>query len=200
MSCPQSAAHVGLPAKAELASARPMSCGGSESRGGGVSSSGTRAYSSARLERFPDKEEVGGSSPPRSTGLGVSRSGGRSRRGSPDATPARTGRCCAGRRHRRATALDRRRGPLDGGDEGSRPALTVASVRPQHPGDVAQLAEHRLCKAGVRGSIPLVSTHRLHHKTTASPGPAAQETLSRSSLDRQIRCSEPCARRATTAS
>ena len=25
-------------------------------------------------------------------------------------------------------------------------------------GDVAQLAEHRLCKAGVRGSIPLVST------------------------------------------
>ena len=27
-------------------------------------------------------------------------------------------------------------------------------------GDVAQLAEHRLCKAGVRGSIPLVSTTR----------------------------------------
>jgi hypothetical protein len=26
-----------------------------------------RAYSSARLERFPDKEEVGGSSPPRPT-------------------------------------------------------------------------------------------------------------------------------------
>jgi hypothetical protein len=26
------------------------------------------------------------------------------------------------------------------------------------PGDVAQLVEHRLCKAGVRGSIPLVST------------------------------------------
>ena len=26
-------------------------------------------------------------------------------------------------------------------------------------GDVAQLAEHCLCKAGVRGSIPLVSTH-----------------------------------------
>ena len=26
------------------------------------------------------------------------------------------------------------------------------------PGDVAQLGEHRLCKAGVRGSSPLVST------------------------------------------
>jgi hypothetical protein len=25
-------------------------------------------------------------------------------------------------------------------------------------GDLAQLVEHRLCKAGVRGSIPLVST------------------------------------------
>jgi hypothetical protein len=28
-----------------------------------------RAYSSARLERFPDKEEVGGSSPPRPTNV-----------------------------------------------------------------------------------------------------------------------------------
>ena len=31
-------------------------------------------------------------------------------------------------------------------------------------GDVAQLAEHRLCKAGVEGSSPFVSTH-----TTADP-------------------------------
>jgi hypothetical protein len=30
------------------------------------------------------------------------------------------------------------------------------------PGDVAQLAEHCLCKAGVRGSIPLVSTKTSH--------------------------------------
>ena len=29
-------------------------------------------------------------------------------------------------------------------------------------GDLAQLVEHRLCKAGVRGSIPLVSTKSLH--------------------------------------
>ena len=55
-----------------------------------------RAYSSARLERFPDKEEVDGSSPSRPT--------------------------------------------------------------PLSNGDLAQLVEHRLCKAGVRGSIPLVST------------------------------------------
>ena len=29
-------------------------------------------------------------------------------------------------------------------------------------GDLAQLVEHRLCKAGVRGSIPLVSTQEAH--------------------------------------
>ena len=57
-----------------------------------------RAYSSARLERFPDKEEVDGSSPSRPT--------------------------------------------------------------PLSNGDLAQLVEHRLCKAGVRGSIPLVSTEK----------------------------------------
>src|SRR4051812_6227256 len=36
-------------------------------------------------------------------------------------------------------------------------------------GDVAQLAEHRLCKAGVEGSIPFVSTHpdlRTRHLVT----------------------------------
>ena len=38
-----------------------------------------------------------------------------------------------------------------------RPRLGRALARPAL-GDVAQLAEHRLCKAGVRGSIPLVST------------------------------------------
>ena len=40
-----------------------------------------------------------------------------------------------------------------------RPLSRPDSTAP--PGDVAQLAEHRLCKAGVRGSIPLVSTHSL---------------------------------------
>ena len=42
----------------------------------------------------------------------------------------------------------------------ARPALSLrlrtSSIAP--PGDVAQLAEHRLCKAGVGGSSPLVST------------------------------------------
>ena len=36
-------------------------------------------------------------------------------------------------------------------------ARRAGNVLVEH-GDVAQLAEHRLCKAGVRGSIPLVST------------------------------------------
>ena len=43
----------------------------------------------------------------------------------------------------------------------SRPEVSPppsSGYRPRGPGDVAQLAEHRLCKAGVRGSIPLVST------------------------------------------
>ena len=44
---------------------------------------------------------------------------------------------------------------------GCRPALGTDGLIPapaSAPGDVAQLAEHRLCKAGVRGSSPLVST------------------------------------------
>ena len=32
--------------------------------------------------------------------------------------------------------------------------------RRQTPGGVAQLGEHLLCKQGVRGSIPLISTER----------------------------------------
>ena len=36
--------------------------------------------------------------------------------------------------------------------------LTARRARLVVSGDVAQLVEHRLCKAGVRGSIPLVST------------------------------------------
>lgn len=36
-------------------------------------------------------------------------------------------------------------------------------------GDVAQLGEHRLCKAGVRGSSPLVSTE-FQPRTSASAG------------------------------
>ncbi|MEY2813674.1 MAG: hypothetical protein RL579_579, partial [Actinomycetota bacterium] len=62
------------------------------------------AYSSAWLERFPDKEEVGGSSPPR---------------------PTKQGR---------------------------------ENLIARFDGDLAQLVEHLLCKQGVRGSIPLVST------------------------------------------
>ena len=60
-----------------------------------------RAYSSAWLERFPDKEEVSGSSP-------------------------------------------------------LRPTISTLSLL--RYGDLAQLVEHLLCKQGVRGSIPLVST------------------------------------------
>ena len=61
---------------------------------------------------------------------------------------------------------------------GARRRPTVPVDRPDHPGDVAQLAEHRLCKAGVRGSIPLVSTVRLTLEkrqpvTESSPGESA---------------------------
>ncbi len=72
------------------------------------------AYSSAWLERFPDKEEVGGSSPPRPTIDVVLVY--------EDSSKTITIRCSA------------------------------------KNGDLAQLVEHCLCKAGVRGSIPLVST------------------------------------------
>ena len=75
------------------------------------------AYSSAWLERFPDKEEVGGSSPPRPTIDAVLVY--------EDYSKTITIRCSA------------------------------------NNGDLAQLVEHRLCKAGVRGSIPLVSTYKL---------------------------------------
>ena len=74
-----------------------------------------RAYSSAWLERFPDKEEVGGSSPPRPT-----------KRSSKDLSDLKK--------------------------------LDKVRKYPIKRGDLAQLVEHRLCKAGVRGSIPLVST------------------------------------------
>ncbi len=40
----------------------------------------------------------------------------------------------------------------------SAPALTPTDAA-SAPGDVAQLAEHRLCKAGVESSILFVSTH-----------------------------------------
>lgn len=36
------------------------------------------------------------------------------------------------------------------------------SSLPPSQGDVAQLGEHRLCKPGVVGSIPIVSTERVH--------------------------------------
>ena len=32
-------------------------------------------------------------------------------------------------------------------------------IQPDHSGDLAQLVEHLLCKQGVRGSTPLVSTN-----------------------------------------
>ncbi len=33
-------------------------------------------------------------------------------------------------------------------------------IQPDHSGDLAQLVEHLLCKQGVRGSTPLVSTKK----------------------------------------
>ena len=71
-------------------------------KSGSLALSVLRAYSSAWLERFPDKEEVSGSSP-------------------------------------------------------LRPTLLTRSAKNKY-GDLAQLVEHLLCKQGVRGSIPLVST------------------------------------------
>jgi hypothetical protein len=60
---------------------------------------------------------------------------------------------------------------------GRRPERATGPVRiPVAPsGDVAQLAEHCLCKAGVRGSIPLVSTHPQSPNT----GPVALTKITR---------------------
>ena len=48
--------------------------------------------------------------------------------------------------------------PLDRGDERARLALNRLTGPATPAGDVAQVAEHRLCKAGVGGSSPPVST------------------------------------------
>ncbi len=42
--------------------------------------------------------------------------------------------------------------------QGSEVRVLSGPPVPGQPGDVAQLGEHRLCKAGVRGSSPLIST------------------------------------------
>lgn len=42
-------------------------------------------------------------------------------------------------------------------------------------GDVAQLGEHRLCKAGVAGSIPVVSTRVQTPRTPRSAGPKKRQ-------------------------
>ncbi len=72
---------------------------------------------------------------------GARRIGGRHVRRRPQAEK-RTGRC-------RPLA----RGNLD-------PLSASLAASPAGCGDVAQVVEHRLCKAGVRGSSPLVSTHQ----------------------------------------
>ena len=72
---------------------------------------------------------------------GARRIGGRRVRRRPQAEK------CAGRRRPLA------RGNLD-------PLSVSLAASPAGRGDVAQVVEHRLCKAGVRGSSPLVSTHQ----------------------------------------
>ena len=79
--------------------------------------------------------------------------------------------------------------PVGRGDRQGR--LTHPSRRRRRaPGDVAQLAEHRLCKAGVRGSSPLVSTHRATDcdaRTDAPPAWCAGGPLSGADGSRRLR-------------
>ena len=42
--------------------------------------------------------------------------------------------------------------------QGSKVRVLSGPQAPERAGDVAQLGEHRLCKAGARGSSPLIST------------------------------------------
>jgi hypothetical protein len=72
---------------------------------------------------------------------GARRIGGRRVRRRPQAEKC-AGRCCP-----------LARGNLD-------PLSASLAASPAGCGDVAQVVEHRLCKAGVRGSSPLVSTHQ----------------------------------------
>ena len=60
-------------------------------------------------------------------------------------------------------------------------------------GDVAQLGEHRLCKAGVRGSSPLVSTRRpasagFFYAPSLTGG--APQLLKENTLDTSSRCKQ----------
>ncbi len=61
------------------------------------------------------------------------------------------------------TAADRESGAIVGSvdsmSDGFRSVEDFSATSPASPGDVAQLVEHRLCKAGVAGSNPVVSTH-----------------------------------------
>jgi hypothetical protein len=71
----------------------------------------------------------------------------------------RSARRNGGRRVRRRPQAEKRTGrcrPLARGNLDPLSASLAAS--PAGCGDVAQVVEHRLCKAGVRGSSPLVST------------------------------------------
>ena len=56
---------------------------------------------------------------------------------------------------------------MDTGHRGSRLAL----IHPHNPGGVAQLAEHRLCKAGVESSILFASTRIAPLNAMSRPKP-----------------------------
>ena len=64
-----------------------------------------------------------------------------------------------GRRVRRRPQAEKRAGRCRPLARGNLDPLSVSlAASPTGRGDVAQVVEHRLCKAGVRGSSPLVST------------------------------------------
>ena len=72
----------------------------------------------------------------------------------------RGARRIGGRRVRRRPQAEKCAGRCRPLARGNLDPLSVSlAASPAGRGDVAQVVEHRLCKAGVRGSSPLVSTH-----------------------------------------
>ena len=65
---------------------------------------------------------------------------------------------------------------------GSKSGVANSTAFAVHPGDVAQLGEHLLCKQGVSGSSPLISTSTLTTELGLSRSPECRKAISGSSF------------------